>query len=671
MAEAQVHSLDGRRLLVRRDPLDIRDRLYQPRLFDYPLRLDPPEMDFPVRNQMLDGPCTGYALAAVIDMQNQERRAQLASTADPADALSAQRAQAAMDMTPECCSARMLYEMAKSHDEFLETRTGGAVIEGSSVRGAIKGFYHSGVAPDDPVADDPFIAGWQLDIARAKSARNVMLGSYYRIEPVLNHYHSAIAEVGAIIVSAQIHDGWSKPMSSDGRRGVIDWAPDKPISGGHAFAVIGYDDSGFIVLNSWGPRWGGFAARPGIAHWSYADWAANVLDAWVLRLGVPTPAAFDYSIGEHGLMRARAQIPGGGKIASLPRSNVIGHYANIDDGAFVGDGSYPSDIHSIAATATHLAANPEGKYTGLVLYAHGGLNNISGAIGRVGAMKDGFKRNGLYPFFFCWNTGVVGEANDILGRIFDEAIGRTGASRDALFDRLLERLARVPGRALWREMKRGAATAFDRRTAAGMLTVSTFAKALGAPGASDLPIHIIGHSAGAIFLGEMVRRLRKQERARIASVSLFASACTASFFNANWLPLAQELKAASGRKDRFALYNLADELELADTVGPYRKSLLYFISNAFEERDNPETRGAMPLAGMDYFGRRLGDDPAAYPARLPFDVHLSAPQSPVSRSISHGGFDADTTTMNHVLTRLTGKPLDQLKPFRPEEIAGI
>ena len=35
--------------------------------------------------------------------------------------------------------------------------------------------------------------------------------------------------------------------------------------GGHAFAIVGYNEVGFLVQNSWGPEWGkgGFATLPG------------------------------------------------------------------------------------------------------------------------------------------------------------------------------------------------------------------------------------------------------------------------------------------------------------------------------------------------------------------------------------------------------------------------
>jgi hypothetical protein len=57
--------------------------------------------------------------------------------------------------------------------------------------------------------------------------------------------------------------------------------------GGHAFALVGYNERGFVVQNSWGPDWGskGFALLP------YADWVNHGSDAWVFTLGVPAQLA--------------------------------------------------------------------------------------------------------------------------------------------------------------------------------------------------------------------------------------------------------------------------------------------------------------------------------------------------------------------------------------------
>ena len=44
--------------------------------------------------------------------------------------------------------------------------------------------------------------------------------------------------------------------------------------------------------------------------------------------------------------------------------------------------------------------------------------------------------------------------------------------------------------------------------------------------------------------------------------------------------------------DKLALYNLDDDLERSDSIGPYRKSFLYLVTRALEEESN------VPLVGM-------------------------------------------------------------------------
>ena len=53
--------------------------------------------------------------------------------------------------------------------------------------------------------------------------------------------------------------------------------------GGHAYCLVGYNETGFLVQNSWGTEWGkgGFATLP------YEDWLDSAYDAWVARPGVP------------------------------------------------------------------------------------------------------------------------------------------------------------------------------------------------------------------------------------------------------------------------------------------------------------------------------------------------------------------------------------------------
>ena len=71
-------------------------------------------------------------------------------------------------------SPRMLYEMAKRYDEWE-----GENYEGSSCRGAIKGWYNMGVCTDRQWPYVPEDADY-LTLKRAKAARENTVGAYYR-----------------------------------------------------------------------------------------------------------------------------------------------------------------------------------------------------------------------------------------------------------------------------------------------------------------------------------------------------------------------------------------------------------------------------------------------------------------------------------------------------------
>lgn len=263
--------LGGRVLNVLSDATDLRDRVYEPALLDLALTLDPSDIvTSPIRDQGSEGACTGFALSGAVTLMNRQRH---------------QRINPSADQVPTV-SPRMLYEMAKIHDEWP-----GTDYEGSSIRGALKGFYNNGACSDDVAPYKDGDKNWFLKVEHAKDARKIGLGAYYRLRPEIIDYHAALNEVGVVFVSAKIHRGWQRPPKGDIK-------PSHLTEGGHAFIIVGYDEKGFLIQNSWGERWGGFKGQPGIARWRYEDWAATVMDAWVLRLAVPTPEAFDLTVTE-------------------------------------------------------------------------------------------------------------------------------------------------------------------------------------------------------------------------------------------------------------------------------------------------------------------------------------------------------------------------------------
>ena len=211
----------ARELNVRSDRPDIRDRYYEPALIRLEKQIDNRNPSL-VLDQGEEGACTGFGLAAAINILNEKQ-----------------------GRTGFRASMRMLYEMAKKHDEWP-----GFEYEGSSCRGAITGWYHMGVCLDSKwkyVENKP----GHLTVDAAFEARNNTLGAYYRLGTRISDYHAALNEAGVIYCSAEVHAGWERPSK---RTGVIPVKGDS--LGGHAFTIIGYDHRGFWVQNSWGSSWG-------------------------------------------------------------------------------------------------------------------------------------------------------------------------------------------------------------------------------------------------------------------------------------------------------------------------------------------------------------------------------------------------------------------------------
>ena len=516
----------------------------------------------------------------------------------------------------------MLYEMARRYDEWP-----GESYEGSSCRGAIKGWYNMGVCDESFY---PYIPSDKSDLTveAAKDARKNTIGAYYRLGDRLSDYHAALVEVGVIYCSAKVHNGWDKP---DLDRHEISYP--HPVEGGHAFAIVGYNTRGFWVQNSWGDAWG----NDGVALWLYEDWLENISDAWVFRLAVSTPQIWHLSGNNNASSKSVAS-------ASKPsRAEIAGHFVHIDDGQFHNDGRYWSDLNDVKQTAK-LVADSE-KYEHLLLYAHGGLNDPCASASRIAAMKETFKENRIYPYHFMYDTGLLEELKDVVIGRRSKIEERAGGVSDWV-DRLVEKVSRVPGRALWREMKAGAKLPFEPGNA-GSETLTAFMDEL-LQAQHPKKIHIVGHSTGMILLTHLLKRLEQLAPDKwITSASLMAPAGTIELFTDCLQPL---LKAPTGkfRISKMAMYNLTDKLEQDDEVTKaYNKSLLYLVSKAFEE-DIPEE-----ILGMENHSQKV--ERRVLP-RL--TVHYSkgpVAGARVTASESHGGFDNDPLTMNHVMAQILGK----------------
>jgi hypothetical protein len=462
----------------------------------------------------------------------------------------------------------------------------------------------------------------------------------------LSDFHSALNESGVIFCSANVHEGWSKPAKTTGKI-----KPSQDMMGGHAFAIVGYDQLGFWVQNSWGDAWG----KNGLGHWLYEDWSANIRDAWVVGLALQTPQVWNQSNAVNFVSRESA--------CNKPkptRDVVKGHFVHVDDGDFHKQGRYWSDHNATKITADLIAKNESG-YKHLMFYAHGGLNSPEDSARRIAAMVDTFKANKIYPYHYMYDTGLMEELKDIIFRKEDPVKDRVGGFSNIL-DEVLEWATRIPGRALWREMKQGAKSPFVRNNA-GTKTLKSFLQAFAESEDAPREIHLVGHSTGAILLASLLLSLQRlSPTLRIASCTLFAPACHMDLFHDSYRPLLLGKSNTFGI-DKLNLFILTDELEQDDSVGPYQKSLLYLVSQAFEENL------PAPILGMKKYADELENDKKLMALGKRFNVYISNGENDrYTESKTHGSFDNDPVTLNKLLRNILGKrPVkyfdDQIKDY--------
>lgn len=630
---------------ARPDTMDFRDKMYEATLIEVPKRIaleDYKKIKVPVLNQGAEGACTGFGLATVTNYLLRKRK----EVKDKGSV-----------------SPRMLYEMAKRYDEWP-----GEKYDGSSARGAMKGWHKHGVCDESVWRYDPKKPDSKLTEARIADAANRPLGAYFRV----NHkdlvaMHAALAEVGILYATATVHAGW-EAVSADGLIPLQD-----EILGGHAFAIVAFDERGFWIQNSWGPGWG----QQGFALVSYQDWLTNGTDIWVARLGAPVilqAAVKGAAPGRAGAMRAKSySYP-----ELRPHIISIGNDGALrDDGIFGTSAAETEEI--IKQDFPRITRNWKKKR--LLIYAHGGLVSEESAIQRVSDYRKAMLEAEVYPLAFSWKS----DAWTTIKNIIEDAQSRRrpegilDAAKDFMLDRLddaIEPLARtLGGKAMWSEMKENALFATMNEKGGARIALGFIDELLAQD--PSIEIHIVGHSAGSIFHAPIVQLLTAKGKIasgplsgvtgfgrKVETCTLWAPACTVDLFKQTYLPAL----SAKGIK-RFALFTLTDQVEQDDhCANIYHKSLLYLVSDAFEKRVRIPLfqKDGEPILGMEKFVRgdpeldMLFKNGKADWVRSPNTAEDGSPVHSTSRH--HGDFDDDKPTVLATLARILGRGSSQA-PF--------
>ena len=675
-----TRTCNNRTFDARPDRIDLRDREYQPKLVSLPASYPdfkamgkhlPTYAKHFVLDQGAEGACTGFGLAAVINYLQWKNNG--------------------FDVQElNVVSPRMLYHMAQLYDEWA-----GEDYEGSSCRGAMKGWHRHGVCSDlfwpyrNINGEIAFVSpqdNWEQDAASRP------LGAYYRVDKrSINDLQSAVCEVGAIYCSANVHKGWYLKKTTKLKKIHFD----AKNVGGHAFAIVGYTEDGFIVQNSWGGDWG----YHGFAILGYEDWVRNGSDAWVAVMGAPMYAAASPTTFSSRSLRELAAFQAGS--AGTDKEPGAGFpYRNqkvrplTEDEAYrytlvLGNNGVP--IHRIVSAENAFTAaedvcvsRPRAWFDAqatqhprkLAVYAHGGLNNEAASIRRIRMIAPYFLANGIYPLFITWKTGALESIGSMLADSVRKIFSSTPKMRDeGVIDKIKEAAAEMRDRSieaacenllvkpLWTEMKQNAAAAAEHGAGTDLLAACLLKLKKKLP---KLEIHLAGHSAGAIVLGHLLSLMDKS--LSTSTLTLFAPACTIGFANQHYGSAIQTKKLSS---NNVHVDIMDDERERADTVGPYGKSLLYLVSRALESRHK------MPLLGMAW-AWNAGGAPEDQWSQEPVIQRALADWSKIAAGMSlrlhdkrreyvptgsgqirlaHGSFDNDIEVVAKMLARIRGAKL--------------
>ncbi|TGE03841.1 C1 family peptidase [Hymenobacter fodinae] len=647
---------------TRPDTLDFRDQRYRPSLVRVPARITVQdyEMRFAghpihILDQKESGHCTGFALAAVINCLRQLRQGEECAT--------------------EPVSPHMLFAMARRYDSWQ-----GEAYEWASARGAMKGWHKHGVCRLKEWGPDTPPPGNLLPPPVREDASRTPLGSYYRVNHKdLVEMHSALAEVGVLLATAQIHPGWGGGPGLDGpdpATGLINYTPARRSGGSeaieeqqqeqfsgidvcHAFAIVGYDDRGFWIQNSWGTAWG----KKGFGLLSYDDWLLNGRDVWVAQLGAPVRVNLRGDESTTSLHEISASEVTKSLVLADLRPHIVS-YCN--HGGPQETGTYGNSrdavrqllLKSAEGAVPPLPSSYLDPYLNrkaplrLLLYAPEGLEDGHQAARSLLPVLPTLLHEevNIYPLLLNRRSGLGTPLLSQLQLAYEQRQPDSGADKDAVLpsvrERLpdtLEALVRTRGELLWQEWKKAAWRLFwaedqedscenellrEQRAslpepveplpplpAKNGRPATTDPRQLGCYGigydlllrlqelreaASKAELHLLGHGVGSLAIVRLVQTLLKdaEQGKSTQRFSLLHPMSITLWAPACSLALLNNTVGEYVRRHpacRFTLFTLTPEAEAKDQVGPYYRRSLLHLVARSLDRHEA---GALKLAGL-------------------------------------------------------------------------
>lgn len=351
------------------------------------------------------------------------------------------------------------------------------------------------------------------------------------------------------------------------------------------------------------------------------------------------------------------------------------HLVNLNMGQFSSEGEWKTTREDVDAIFEEhlpqaLAKAPQ-KPLRIVFFAHGGLVKESAGLKLAKKHIDWWVKNGVYPIYFIWETGLLETIGQLIRRT------REGAARALardIFDHTTDPLIEVAARALqgprvWGGMKMSAQLASARGLGAeggegGARYVAKKLSVFCADKPNNVELHAFGHSAGSIFHSYFLPAALDEGTPGFKSVHFLAPAVRVDTFKT-------ELASRIGNGvDHLCIFTMSKRFEQDDNcLLAYRKSLLYFIYHALEaERKTPILGLEESLRADAELKTLFGLGVTSTRGEAIWSESFSKEGRSASRATTHGDFDDDAATMGSVARRILGKAdADKIVEYVPDD----
>ncbi len=348
--------------------------------------------------------------------------------------------------------------------------------------------------------------------------------------------------------------------------------------------------------------------------------------------------------------------------------DLLGHVINTSQGILSGKGALQNTTDDLdTLIRDHLSPQfATGKFQHIVFYAHGGLVGEKAALCYAKMMLPWWKSYGVYPIFFIWESSLF-------QTVWQKPRGmRTTRGFGDFWDSGVEATTQLMARGVWSRMKANARRCSSPTTDFGKPGgLFEFAQRL-IPWLDKfkednknkkITLHAIGHSTGPILQARFMPLLIDAGHP-FDTLSYLAPAIRTDDYQRDVAPL-----LGKGIK-RLRVFTMSDSAEQDDDVVKiYRKSLLYYVRNACEDKTDGRIFGlqkdlladAALSAEFKLQGKGELCAPAGYKIgdriAIEFSQHTDdQPGNPRTEATTHGGFDNDRATMSSVLANMLGKP---------------